>query len=362
LVVGIALLSILCCFWRNSIAYTAGIQALQAYEASLPNADVINQYPCSSMFLWHKCLFSATHFHPDADQRDDSSSLDVDLLLAAFDNHHNHHKPFRMYIQTTQLPTFFKLAWPVLVRKDASFVLVTGCSDVSLQPTSEVLAVMNHPKLLRWFAQNVDLKHDKLVALPIGIDFHTLVWHRYYWHTYRIMPEPQNTQVANLAEHACNHPEQRRLAILVNFKVRGHDERSKAVASMQRNLPEHMIVYPGAEPRLAVWQQATGVEFVLSPPGVGKDCHRTWESLAVGAIPIVLRDAPFAQVYKGYPVVMVDSWDEITPSALAQWQQTLRPRMQAMLTNPDRMLSRSFIHEIMAVSPGDLPRAEGAVV
>ena len=352
LVVGIGLLAALCRFWQDSVGYKTGILALQSYETAISSVADIAQHPCSTMFLWHKCLFSATHFHPAADQRDDSKTLDVNLLLTTLTHHISFgaKEPFRMYIQTSQLPVFFEHAWPSLVNEPATYVLVTGCSDYNLSHDGDqVLAALDHPKLLRWFAQNADLTHHKLTAIPIGIDFHTLVWHYYYWHTYRIMPAQQNTQLVELAEHARRHA-QRQLAILVNFKVRGHDERSKATASIQRRLPARMIVRPGAEPRLNVWQQATTVEFVLSPPGVGKDCHRTWEALALGAIPIVLRDTPFDQVYKGYPVVVVDSWDEITESALRQWRETFRSQMQAMLAAPDRLLSSSFVREIMDVS------------
>ena len=51
-------------------------------------------------------------------------------------------------------------------------------------------------------------------------------------------------------------------------------------------------------------------KYVLSPPGNGPDCHRTWEALYLGATPIVLKDYwPF----RGYdlPVVSLNGWDEL---------------------------------------------------
>jgi hypothetical protein len=51
-------------------------------------------------------------------------------------------------------------------------------------------------------------------------------------------------------------------------------------------------------------------KYVLSPPGNGPDCHRTWESLYLGAIPIVLEDYwPFSDY--DLPVVSINSWDEM---------------------------------------------------
>lgn len=49
--------------------------------------------------------------------------------------------------------------------------------------------------------------------------------------------------------------------------------------------------------------------FVFSPPGNGPDCHRTWEAIYHGAIPIVLNDYwPFTGM--GLPVLEVSDWDE----------------------------------------------------
>jgi hypothetical protein len=54
-------------------------------------------------------------------------------------------------------------------------------------------------------------------------------------------------------------------------------------------------------------------KFVLSPPGNGPDCHRTWEALYLGAIPIVLRNSwPFSN--KNIPALVVESWNNLEQS------------------------------------------------
>jgi hypothetical protein len=54
-------------------------------------------------------------------------------------------------------------------------------------------------------------------------------------------------------------------------------------------------------------------KFVLSPPGNGPDCHRTWEALYLGAIPIVLRNSwPFSRL--DIPVLVVESWNNLERS------------------------------------------------
>ncbi len=51
--------------------------------------------------------------------------------------------------------------------------------------------------------------------------------------------------------------------------------------------------------------------FVVSPPGNGSDCHRTWESVYLGAVPVVLRSSIAAGVVVGAPVMVVDEWEEL---------------------------------------------------
>ena len=49
--------------------------------------------------------------------------------------------------------------------------------------------------------------------------------------------------------------------------------------------------------------------FVPSPAGNGIDCHRTWEALYLGAVPVVLRSEYFGE--SDWPVLVVDSWSEL---------------------------------------------------
>jgi hypothetical protein len=61
-------------------------------------------------------------------------------------------------------------------------------------------------------------------------------------------------------------------------------------------------------------------KFVLSPPGNGIDCHRTWEAIYLGAIPIVKKTYwPFNNY--DLPVLVVNDWNEIGDS-IANYQGT----------------------------------------
>jgi len=51
-------------------------------------------------------------------------------------------------------------------------------------------------------------------------------------------------------------------------------------------------------------------QFVLSPPGNGFDCHRTWEAIYLGAIPVVLADCLHPDLVSKFPIHAVSSWED----------------------------------------------------
>ncbi len=63
-------------------------------------------------------------------------------------------------------------------------------------------------------------------------------------------------------------------------------------------------------------------KFVLSPPGNGIDCWRTWEALAMGAIPIVL-NTTIASLYVDMPIMVVQNWSAVTDRAMAEFEKTI---------------------------------------
>jgi len=68
-------------------------------------------------------------------------------------------------------------------------------------------------------------------------------------------------------------------------------------------------------------------KFVLSPPGNGVDCHRTWEAVYLGAVPVVLADYISAELIRDLPILGVASFDkflEKSESALDQEYAKIR--------------------------------------
>lgn len=56
--------------------------------------------------------------------------------------------------------------------------------------------------------------------------------------------------------------------------------------------------------------EVSNTKFVLSPPGWGIDCFRTWESILFGAIPIVAYSKTLQGLYDESPVYVKYNWTE----------------------------------------------------
>jgi hypothetical protein len=56
--------------------------------------------------------------------------------------------------------------------------------------------------------------------------------------------------------------------------------------------------------------------YVLAPHGHGLDTHRLWEALYMGCIPIVQRSAMDSRLLADLPVLLVDTYEEVTPRLL----------------------------------------------
>jgi len=53
----------------------------------------------------------------------------------------------------------------------------------------------------------------------------------------------------------------------------------------------------------------------LSPFGCGLDCHRTWEALILGCIPIIAH-SDLDTLFDELPVLFVNNWSDVTQNLL----------------------------------------------
>lgn len=148
----------------------------------------------------------------------------------------------------------------------------------------------------KWFAQNVDFLNENLIPLPIGMENdcgpskgtntdHQII-EKYL---------PPNDIAKSLDKIYCN------------FLIRHWEPRRKILDTLIGN----NVVF--LDERVNYEQYCINMarhRFIASPRGNGRDCHRTWEALYLGCMPIVEKHFMYDS-YPELPIVQIDRWSDI---------------------------------------------------
>lgn len=225
-----------------------------------------------------------------------------------------------IYVCTDALARFSN---EVLPKIPSPFVLVTGDSDTPIDndfiSSPQVRSLLGSPFLIEWFAQNLTIQNEVLRAIPIGQDYHT-VWERPgIWGLGAASPIAQEHQLIEMFRQAPNIKNRYPIAYCNwHFEINRGDRRE----CFSRAEQQACFYEPARLPRMASWGRQAEFMFVLSPSGVGLDCHRTWEALSLGCIPIVKRNG-ISKLFADLPVVVIDDWCEVTATNLERFYDEL---------------------------------------
>jgi hypothetical protein len=226
-----------------------------------------------------------------------------------------------------------------LDRIPCPIVLVSGDADEDA-PTQifaselDFHTFIENPNIIHWFAQNCTVKHPKLSPIPIGLDYHTMTRAKNIFGQVST-PDEQEKLIQEISQSA-PHLSNRLFKCYSNFHfVMSVADRKRLMANAppilsrlnsalagddrvraKELIPSHLIDYePTPVPRETTWRNQSQYAFVISPHGNGLDCHRTWEALSLGCIPIV-KTSPLDTLYTDLPVYIVNDWSDITEENL----------------------------------------------
>ena len=171
-------------------------------------------------------------------------------------------------LSTELCEEFFKRVFPQIT---TYIILISFYEDDELKP--KYVKYLDDKRITIWFSCNPGFYHPKLVVSPIG--FENTNWH------------PKNIEnIRNVDFRSLKPWTQRRNLLYINF-----EERTNLKA--RSHLKGYFKSFPGAYIHLEHTGFSTYLthlndsKFVLCPRGNGLDTHRFYETILMGAIPIV---------------------------------------------------------------------------
>ncbi len=150
-----------------------------------------------------------------------------------------------------------------------------------------------------WFAQNVDVRDERLIPIPIGLERDRWFPHLRKKEAMITMPDVEKVGLLYLNFNPCTHWQ--RIALYDWFGNEpwctvepGHN--GVGFLNYARQIKRH--------------------KFVLCPDGNGMDTHRIWETLCLGSYPVVERHVFTEEFAKILPLLVVDDWSEVAEHKL----------------------------------------------
>ena len=174
--------------------------------------------------------------------------------------------------------------------------------------------------LARENQRSLRLMQEKILPLPLGIDLHTFAG------ASDIASERFKSSVCKQEKllhymAATGVPVRKRpLQVLLSFAcsyskndLRSVSRKSLCDLLQQRREGQQSVAHienKGELGRALFWDNLRRVSFAIAPWGRGLDSNRVYETILLGAIPIVMT-SPLDRLYAELPVLVLDRWEQI---------------------------------------------------
>jgi hypothetical protein len=217
--------------------------------------------------------------------------------------------------------------------------LVTSFSDSCV---TDRMAAQLPPNVEFWFSNNVMTHHPRVIPVPLGV---------------RSSSEVEATLQRHMDSGRLGEAK-------LAYSCFSHIRQPHKVVLERRALFDYLSTIPWVTQQSDVdlnsfYAMIRSHSYVFSPPGAGPDCHRHWESLLLGSIPIVARSRA-TDVLRGLPCVQVDDWGQVSEPFLIRMKSYFSswfdPKINPSLARLDFGYWRRVISGEMVVVSCGVPR------
>jgi len=185
------------------------------------------------------------------------------------------------------------------------FILVSHNSDENIVYSGVFKELLDNPKIIKWYSQNLTFKNDKTRLLPIGIA--NSQWSH---GNLKVIQEAIESLESLRDTSRNNKPND----IYFYFNIATNtDKRIECYNKIAK------YIKFGEELNVADYIKVLSTyKFAICPDGNGADTHRLWECFYLKVIPIVL-DSDFIRIVKdtyNLPMIILKDWDDIIRTEL----------------------------------------------
>jgi len=204
--------------------------------------------------------------------------------------------------------------FPLLATFDACILLTSFSDGCVTQDMADLLPA----NVTTWFSNNVSCIHPRVRAIPIG-------------YVYNIEREKV------LSDHYMNVALPRENLVYMNFTKKVPRAINPRAGLYEKFQSKKWVTTKGGVSHASVaasefYTDLRSHDYCLSPDGAGPDCHRHWEAMVLGCIPIVLRSQA-NELLEDMPALRVNSWDHVTEETLRRMLPDMQKRFTVINKN-----------------------------
>ena len=229
--------------------------------------------------------------------------------------------------------------------------------------------IMRNQFVKHIYTTNLNYKHPKITFVPLGIGL--------WGFDFSKVCVNKNSDISNLINDRNDEFFNKTICLLSKNKKLNYKDRKKVIFMDWYNGNEHYgcptkqrvyrerskyynqfksrensfidkgYSFYTSENRVDVntlWDILSDGIFVISPPGNGYDCHRTYENLALGNVPILLKNKDICDngFFERIGCIVIDDYSQITPEFLDSYidTHTYDPEIK------EELLLRYWFHKI----------------
>jgi hypothetical protein len=145
------------------------------------------------------------------------------------------------------------------------------------------------------------------------MDYHTMNEKSDFWGPGIQSPLSQELDLLSIINSSKNFKDRKFLGYCNWSNSINSRDRALCIERIQKEL---CYFERAAIPRIETWKNQANHMFVISPEGIGMDCHRTWEALLLGCVPVVKKNNH--NLFQNLPVWEVNDWSEFNAANILE--------------------------------------------